>query len=63
MKLENGLLSCNCPKKKCVRHGRCAECIEHHKSSRRPPYCKKEKSGRSSKMRMKKGRTSGPADL
>jgi len=44
MILENGLEQCNCKKKKCERHGRCKECIEHHtNNSKYLPYCKRSK--------------------
>ena len=32
-------LECNCKKKNCIRHGKCEECIEFHKTSKREPYC------------------------
>ena len=40
--LENGSNICNCKRKKCERHGKCSECIEHHKGYKRLPlpYCK-----------------------
>lgn len=41
--LENGTDICNCKKKKCERFGKCNECIEYHKNSKRLPYCKREK--------------------
>jgi hypothetical protein len=40
--LENGLVKCNCKKKSCLRHGKCAECIEFHKTNKREPYCKRK---------------------
>lgn len=43
MMLENGTDICNCKKKKCERFGKCNECIEYHKNSKRLPYCKREK--------------------
>ncbi len=39
--LENGKEYCDCPKKKCERHGNCKECMEHH--SPKLPSCKREK--------------------
>lgn len=42
--LENGRESCDCPKRRCERHGMCAECIEYHSRKGRLPYCKREKS-------------------
>lgn len=43
--LENGLEVCNCKKKNCARHGKCAECLEHHKNNKKhPPYCKRKES-------------------
>ena len=43
--LKNGRTTCNCKKKKCERHGRCADCIEHHKNHPRykAPYCQQKK--------------------
>jgi hypothetical protein len=41
--LENGLEECTCKKKSCKRHGKCAECIEFHKTNRYEPYCKRKK--------------------
>ncbi|MEL7569011.1 MAG: hypothetical protein AAGU14_00445 [Eubacteriaceae bacterium] len=38
--LENGLEICTCKKTKCVRYGKCVECMEHHKKSL--PACKRE---------------------
>ena len=29
---------CPCRWKSCKRHGRCAECIEHHRGSAKYPY-------------------------
>jgi len=42
-KLEQGAgypESCLCPKIKCQRHGKCAECVIYHKKM--PPFCKRE---------------------
>lgn len=49
--LENGSDICNCKKTNCVRHSNCAECIEHHKESKRfpIPYCKWPKRNAASK--------------
>ena len=41
--LENGSNACSCRKKKCVRHGKCNECIEYHKVKNHLPYCKRTK--------------------
>lgn len=40
--LENENNICYCKRKKCVRHGKCSECIEHHRNSKKLPlpYCK-----------------------
>ena len=43
MILENGADICSCVKVKCERHGKCAECMEHHKTKKHPPYCKRVK--------------------
>lgn len=43
MLLENGMETCNCPRSRCERHGKCAECMEHHKNEKHPPYCKRVK--------------------
>lgn len=32
-------MECNCPKKKCERHGDCDACIAYHKTNKREPYC------------------------
>ncbi|GEM_PF-2519905 len=42
--LENGSDFCNCKKTSCIRYGKCSECIEYHKDSKNPPYCKRPKS-------------------
>lgn len=34
---------CPCRKKSCIRHGKCEECIEHHKTSKWEPYCIRKK--------------------
>ena len=41
--LENGLEECNCKRKKCERHGKCQECMNHHQTKKHPspPYCKR----------------------
>lgn len=41
--LENGLEVCSCKKKSCARYGKCAECIEYHKTHKYEPYCKRKK--------------------
>jgi len=41
--LENGLDKCTCSKTKCVRHGKCQECIKKHKEKNNLPWCKREK--------------------
>lgn len=41
--LENGLDKCTCPKTKCIRYGKCKECIEKHKAKNNLPRCKREK--------------------
>ena len=46
--LENGLDKCTCPKNKCVRHGKCQECMEKHKSSL--PRCKRENKSAGKKL-------------
>lgn len=41
--LENGLNKCTCKKNKCMRHGKCNECIEYHKNNKHyVPYCKRK---------------------
>lgn len=49
--LENGSDACNCRKKKCVRHGNCAECMNFHNNSLRhpEPYCKRHKTNKRGK--------------
>ena len=39
--LACGSDSCPCVIKKCVRYGKCEECIEHHKTHKKypEPYC------------------------
>ncbi|WP_394522655.1 hypothetical protein [Lacrimispora sp. JR3] len=39
--LANGTNECSCKKTNCERHGKCEECIGHHKNSSRypKPYC------------------------
>jgi type IV secretory pathway TrbD component len=41
--LLNGKEECNCRKKKCVRHGKCDECVGFHKANKREVYCMREK--------------------
>jgi len=31
--------NCPCPKKDCLRHGDCQECVYHHKAKNEDPYC------------------------
>ncbi len=44
--LEGDLEKCPCKRKKCERHSKCDECIEHHKENAQKglPYCKRKKS-------------------
>lgn len=39
--LENNKVSCSCLNSKCVRHGNCKECIEHHSGGSKLPFCKR----------------------
>lgn len=41
--LENESNICSCKKEKCIRHGKCNECIEYHRKPGRLPYCKRPK--------------------
>lgn len=41
--LENGLDKCTCSKLKCVRHGKCSECMAYHMKKDNLPRCKREK--------------------
>lgn len=42
--LENGMETCNCSKKSCIRHGKCRECMEYHRlDNKRVPYCKRNR--------------------
>lgn len=41
--LENGSEVCSCKKLKCVRHGKCDECIAYHKNKDQLPRCKRPK--------------------
>ncbi|WP_169738174.1 hypothetical protein [Clostridium akagii] len=43
--LENGKNICDCKNEKCIRHGKCSECIEFHRKLEQLPYCKKTKLG------------------
>jgi predicted CXXCH cytochrome family protein len=36
---------CSCPKKKCVRHGKCQECHDYHGAKGKLPYCLRGKMG------------------
>lgn len=40
--LESGTTQCPCKRVKCPRHGKCTECMEHHSTKKRPPYCKRK---------------------
>ena len=42
---EGGLEECPCKRKKCERHSKCDECLEHHKENAHKglPYCKQKK--------------------
>lgn len=51
MLLENGTEICNCVRTKCERHGKCAECLEHHKGKKQPPYCKRVKVKKADKQK------------
>jgi len=31
--------NCPCPKSDCPRHGKCAECVAHHKAKDEWPFC------------------------
>ncbi|MGD9131796.1 MAG: hypothetical protein PVH73_09530 [Candidatus Bathyarchaeota archaeon] len=31
--------NCPCPEKECPRHGKCEECVKHHKEKGEDPYC------------------------
>ncbi|MDD2283351.1 MAG: hypothetical protein PHD92_08190 [Eubacteriales bacterium] len=32
--------NCKCKWVKCPRHGKCQECIEHHRGKKHPPWCR-----------------------
>lgn len=32
-------LPCTCPNTKCPRHGRCCECVAHHRAMGKTPNC------------------------
>ncbi len=34
--------ACPCPKKKCRRHGCCAECRAYHAAKGQRPYCERQ---------------------
>ncbi|SCY92513.1 hypothetical protein [Alkaliphilus peptidifermentans] len=34
--------SCPCPKTKCERHGKCCECIKHHRDIKTLVYCMRQ---------------------
>ncbi|MGX8710829.1 hypothetical protein [Clostridium sp. KNHs216] len=58
MLLENGTDTCSCPRINCERHGKCAECLEHHQSHKKhPPYCKREP-----RVRRTRNRKENPPD-
>ncbi|EGD46156.1 hypothetical protein Cpap_0450 [Ruminiclostridium papyrosolvens DSM 2782] len=40
--LENGSEVCSCKKIKCIRHGRCQECIAYHNGKNSLPRCKRK---------------------
>lgn len=39
--MENKNVNCGCLSTKCVRHGNCKECIEHHSDGKKLPFCKR----------------------
>jgi hypothetical protein len=52
--MEEEKIECPCKRVKCVRHGHCEECREHHMTVKKnSPYCDrlKEKADRKSKDR------------
>lgn len=49
--LENGLEVCPCKRTQCQRHGKCAECIEHH-NKKLLPACMRE--GKAKRERIRK---------
>jgi len=47
--------ACSCKHKHCPRHGKCEECIEHHRLKKRyPPFCMR--SGRRGKAKTEEKR-------
>lgn len=42
--LNDSVTKCNCKRKQCERHGKCSECIEHHKKFKNKglPYCERK---------------------
>jgi hypothetical protein len=42
MLMESGTDVCPCKRAKCERHGKCAACMEHHRTKKHPPACKRE---------------------
>jgi len=36
---------CCCIRKNCIRHGKCEECIEYHRTSKKypEPYCERKR--------------------
>ncbi|MPN54124.1 hypothetical protein SDC9_201793 [bioreactor metagenome] len=51
--LLNGKEDCDCPKKKCARHGNCKECTQFHQDGKRKPYCMR-KSGKDDDTKRKR---------
>ena len=39
MSCELNKLECTCPETDCVRHGKCCECVAHHRKSGKKPQC------------------------
>ena len=31
--------NCPCPKKDCIRHSKCQDCVDHHTSKNEMPFC------------------------
>lgn len=42
---------CPCKRVKCERHGKCAECMEHHRTKKHPPACKRSKAKKEKKAK------------
>jgi hypothetical protein len=49
--LENGLDTCTCKRVNCERHGKCEACIEHHKTKRYEPFCKRKRKEKTKRMK------------